>query len=109
MSKPATVNYELNELEHVIADDRAWFRKHRDKRQRLRRSHACEDPSGATTMMLVTELAPGARTRQGLKVAEDLIGFMLEINPEHLHFDGEGAVFVVLNEEAQAKGKDARS
>jgi hypothetical protein len=84
-------------LEQLKADDAAWFAKHGGHRKRVRRAAAAEsaiDP--ATTVIVVSQIVPGVRIRQGLCVPNQLLDFVLRNGDDCIGFHHDGEPFFLI-------------
>ena len=82
--------------EQIKADDAAWFEKHGGRRKRVRRAAEVEradDPE--TTVIIVSQIKPGMRTRQGLCAPDDLIDFVLRNGEDCVEFQ-DGVPYVLI-------------
>ena len=83
--------------EQAKADDATWFKKHGGRRKRVRRAFDCERAmDNRTTVIVVTQLEPGMRTRRGVCVGEDLIEYVLEHGEDCICFDKDGSPYIIL-------------
>jgi hypothetical protein len=68
----------MTKMEQIIANDTAWFEMHRARRMRVRRPSEIEIAAHPeTNVIIVLQIEPGFRIRQGLCVPDSLLDFVL--------------------------------